>query len=169
MVKLVITTACHAVITGSSPVRVAQTQIKGDIMNTSSIGNIGEAQVLYEFVKRGIPVYTPFGDGYEVDLIAIFNGKPQRIQVKTTQTIKDKTLMEWNIMKQQGFHGNKISYSAGTIDYFALYCAENQRSYLVPFNEIPNSTFSIRLDSYDGRRLKTMHFEEDYQFDKILQ
>lgn len=69
-------TACHAVVTGSSPVRVAQFQLKGDIMNTSSIGNIGEAQVLYEFVKRGIPVYTPFGDGYEVDLIAIFNGKP---------------------------------------------------------------------------------------------
>lgn len=63
-------------------------------MNTSSIGNIGEAQVLYEFVKRGIPVYIPFDDGYEVDLIAIFNGKPQRIQVKTTQTIKDETLME---------------------------------------------------------------------------
>ena len=50
-----------------------------------NIGNLGEAKVLAKFVELGIQVYTPFGDGSVVDLIADFNGKLNRIQVKSTE------------------------------------------------------------------------------------
>ena len=61
--------------------------------NTSAIGNIGQAKVLSKFVELGIPVYTPFGEGYTVDLIAEFNGKLNRIQIKTTENIHDNSYM----------------------------------------------------------------------------
>lgn len=54
-------------------------------MNSKRIGNIGEAQVLNKFVSLGIPVYIPFGDNEKADLIAEFNGKLNKIQVKTSQ------------------------------------------------------------------------------------
>lgn len=36
-----------------------------------------------------IPVYIPFGDNERADLIAEFNGKFQKIQVKTSEKCED--------------------------------------------------------------------------------
>ena len=44
-------------------------------------GNIGEAIILAEFVKRGIQVSIPYGDCARYDLIAEFNGKLNKIQI----------------------------------------------------------------------------------------
>ena len=57
-------------------------------MNSKRIGNIGEAKVLAKFVEMGIPIYIPFGDDEKADLVAEFNGKLNKIQVKTS--IKSK-------------------------------------------------------------------------------
>ena len=61
-------------------------------MNTKSIGNIGEAKVLCKFVELGIPVYLSFGDNEKADLIAEFNGKLNKIQVKTSLKAEDGTM-----------------------------------------------------------------------------
>jgi len=39
-------------------------------MNTSNIGNIGQAAVINKFTELGVNVYIPFGDGCVTDLIA---------------------------------------------------------------------------------------------------
>lgn len=39
-------------------------------MNTSEIGNIGQAAVVNKFIQLGVEVYLPFGEGYTADLIA---------------------------------------------------------------------------------------------------
>ena len=51
-------------------------------MNSKEKGNIGEGLALAEFAKRGIQVSIPFGDNARYDLIAEFNGKLNKIQVK---------------------------------------------------------------------------------------
>lgn len=134
--------------------------------NTSNIGNIGQAAVINKFVEMGINVYVPFGDGCVVDLIAEWNNKLHKIQIKTTESIKD-SLMTWRLCKQEGYHGIKVPYLKDEVDYFALYCIETKTLCLVPFDNVP-LTFSIRLDSYEGRRYKNMHFESDFSFEKII-
>lgn len=54
-------------------------------MTTKQLGNIGEAKVLAKFVELKVPVYIPFGDNEKSDLIAEFNGKLNKIQVKTSE------------------------------------------------------------------------------------
>lgn len=54
-------------------------------MTTKQLGNIGEAKTLAKFVGLQIPVYIPFGDNEKADLIAEFNGKLNKIQVKTSE------------------------------------------------------------------------------------
>ena len=58
-----------------------------------NIGNLGEAKVLAKFVELGIQVYIPFGDGSTADLIADFNGKLNRIQIKSTEKDSDGSLV----------------------------------------------------------------------------
>ena len=134
--------------------------------NTSNIGNIGQAAVINKFVEMGINVYVPFGDGCVVDLIAEWNNKLYKIQIKTTESVKD-SLMTWRLSKQEGYHGAKVPYLKDEVDYFALYCIETKTLCLVPFDNVP-LTFSIRLDNYKGRRYKNMHFESDFSFEKII-
>ena len=54
-------------------------------MTTKQLGNIGEAKALAKFVELQIPVYIPFRDNEKSDLIADFNGKLNKIQVKTSE------------------------------------------------------------------------------------
>ena len=58
-----------------------------------NIGNLGEAKVLAKFVELGVQVYIPFGDGSTVDLVADFNGKLNRIQIKSTEKDTDGSLV----------------------------------------------------------------------------
>ena len=76
--------------------------------------------------------------------------------------------MQWRITKQEGFHGNKIKYTSNEVDYFALYCIETDVLCLVPFNYAQGLVITIRLDSYVGRRYKTMHFVSDFTFEKTI-
>jgi hypothetical protein len=138
-------------------------------MNSSQLGNIGEARVLSEFVKLGVPCYLPYGDGNTADLIAEFNGKLNRIQIKTTTSLNKAGAMEWKVTRQEGYHGNRVQYNANDIDYFAFYCLETDMVCLVPFDEnFPTSTLSIRLDNYSGNRLSTMRFAKDFQISNFV-
>jgi len=137
-------------------------------MNTSQIGNIGEAKVLCKFVELGVPVYTPVGDGNEIDMIAIFNDKPNRIQVKTTESVRDDGLMMWRTTRQDGYRGGRARYDSQSVDYFAFYCIQSDVLCLMPSTDIKNDTMSIRLDSYSGVRLSTMRFASDYRFENFI-
>ena len=138
-------------------------------MNSSQLGNIGEARVLSEFVKLGVPCYLPYGDGNTADLIAEFNGRLNRIQIKTTTSLNKAGAMEWKVTRQEGYHGNRVQYNTNDIDYFAFYCLETDMVCLVPFDEnFPTSTLSIRLDNYSGNRLSTMRFAKDFQISNFI-
>ena len=137
-------------------------------MNTSQLGNIGEVNTLRILVEHNIPVYMPYGDGNEVDLIAIINNKCVKIQVKTTEKVHDNTLMTWRLGKQAGFHGSKVQYDEQSIDYFALYCAENDTLCFVPNTKGMSMSYSIRTNNYEGTRINTMHFVSDFTVDKMI-
>lgn len=136
--------------------------------NTTNIGNIGQAKVVAEFVRLGVPVYTPFGEGYTADLIADFNGKLNRIQIKTTENLHDDSYMVWKLMKQQGYHGNKVKYTSEEVDYFAVYCIETDILCLVPYENAKTNELTIRLDSYEGTRTKVMKFVSEYKFENFI-
>ena len=137
-------------------------------MNTSQLGNIGEAKVLSEFVKLNIPCYLPYGDGNTIDLIAEFNGKLNRIQIKTTAAANNGAMM-WKTTRQEGFHGNRATYDKNQIDYFAFYCLETDIVCLVPFDDdFPSNAITIRTDDYQGTRLSTMRFAKDFQISNFI-
>lgn len=138
-------------------------------MNGKNIGDIGEITVLAEFIKRGIPVFIPYGENSKIDLIAIFNDKPQRIQVKTTGVIKDNGSYVINLRNCSIRKNGESVISKCTekdIDYFALYCLERPEPLLFSFNELKDkTTITIR---YDDRVFPNSVYEKDYLFSKKL-
>lgn len=138
-------------------------------MTTKQIGNIGEAKVLSEFVRLGIPVYLPFGDNEKADLIAEFNGKLNKIQVKSSQKIiEDKVKFSLVSSTMHRQNGVKHIYTENEIDYFALYNLERDKVYLVSINEegLPKNEVTIRFNP-PKNQFKTF-LEEDYLIEKVL-
>lgn len=138
-------------------------------MDTKSVGNIGEAKVLCKFVELGIPVYLPFGDNERSDLIADFNGKLNRIQVKTSIKAEDgKMLFDLTSSTEHRSNGIKHKYTKDEIDYFACYNITRDKIYLIPIADEQISSITIRYELPKNGQTKGIHFEEDYLIENIL-
>ena len=92
-------------------------------MTTKQLGNIGEAKALAKFVELQIPVYIPFGDNEKSDLIADFNGKLNKVQVKTSEEWIDSEKFVISLVSSTMHRnsGEKHKYTHEEIDYFACY------------------------------------------------
>lgn len=129
-------------------------------------GGIGELAVQQKFLSLGHVPFTSVVEGYLVDIMVEWDNKVHKIQVKTTERAING-VMTWDI-SHSGSKNTKTGYTAGTIDYFALYCIETGSLCLVPFEDAGSREITIRLDSYKGKRTKTMRFESDYKFENYV-
>ncbi len=138
-------------------------------MNSKSIGNIGEAKVLCKFVELGIPVYVPFGDNEKADLIAEFNGKLNKIQVKTSVKAENG-VMKFSLVSST-LHctkGVRHIYNATEIDYFACYNVTRDVILLISIDDAPTSGLNIRYDNPKNGQKSNIKYEKDYLIDNIL-
>ena len=139
-------------------------------MNSKDKGNIGESLALSEFVKRNITVSIPFGDNARYDLIAEFNGKLNKIQVKyCNQKISENNSINCPCSSSLNHTTNKIYTTyENEIDYFVFYLAEWDKILLVPIQEIGNKKNMVfRLDKPKNNQ-SNCNLVENYTFDKIL-
>ena len=107
-------------------------------MNSKDKGNIGEAVILAEFVKNNIQVAIPFGDNARYDLIAEFNGRLNRIQVKyCNQKVTENNSISCPCASSTNHTTNK-NYTTyeNDIDYFCFYLAEWDELLIVPIEQI---------------------------------
>lgn len=137
--------------------------------NTRTIGNIGEAIALAEMTKRNIPVFTPFGQNTPVDLVIFIKGKFLKIQVKTTQKIKNGRMV-FEISRTNGFTLERKPYSKEDTDYFFLYCIENENAYLVGIDEVlGQGMIVLRIESPKNNQMKGIKMAENYTWEKQVE
>ena len=138
-------------------------------MNSKNIGSIGEAKALCKFVELGIPVYIPFGDNEKSDLIAEFNGKLNRIQVKTCVKAKNG-MMKFDLTSSTSHRGNgeKHVYTKEEIDYFICYNVARDKLFLIPVEEANDKGIIIRYEKPKNNQVKGIRFEEDYLLETSL-
>ena len=139
-------------------------------MNTKRLGNIGEIKTIAKLVEMQIPVYQAFGDIEKADLVADFNGKLNKIQVKTSEIFENGSfivdLTSSTIRKKLDY---KHKYSSNEIDYFAIYNLQSDILLLLPIEEFEERT-SVKINvPYKPSRnqFKAINWE-DYTFDKII-
>ena len=138
-------------------------------MNTKTKGNIGEAVILAEFVKRGIQVAIPFGDNARYDLIADFNNKLNKIQIKYCSQITENDSIICRSSSSKNHTTNKrLDTYENDVDYIAFYIQPWDISCLVPIEECKGKTFTLRRILPKNNQKIGIHLVEDYLFDKIL-
>ena len=132
-------------------------------------GNIGEAAILFEFVKRQIPVSIPYGDNERYDLIAEFDGKLNKIQIKYcgeetgTDAIICPCASSYN---HTAARTNWETYEQDDIDYFCFWIAPDNLPLIVPMSEIGNKKSITFRRSLPKNNQKNIRLMEDFTFDK---
>ena len=138
------------------------------MLNTVTIGDIGEAQAIALFTKKQIPVSKPLTNNIRYDLIIEKDNKLYRVQVKTTANIKDGK-MEFATKTTNYTKGTWSTnhYSKNEVDLFFLYCLENDWCGLfIPDNEDIPTTLFIRTMPPKNNQKVGIRLMEDYSFDK---
>ena len=132
-------------------------------------GNIGEAIVIAEFVKRGIQVSIPFGDCARYDLIAEFKGKLNRIQVKYCNQLRENNSILCPCASSKNHTTNKqYSTYESDVDYFAFYLVPWDQVVLVPIEIIGSKkSFNLRRDK-PANGQSNYNDIKDFSFDKII-
>jgi len=138
------------------------------MLNTVTIGDMGEAQAIALFTKKQIPVSKPLTNNVRYDLIIEKDNKLYRVQVKSTANIKDGK-MEFATKTTNYTKGTWSSnhYSKNEVDIFFLYCLENDWCGLfIPDNEDIPTTLFIRTIPPKNNQKVGIRLMEDYSFDK---
>lgn len=133
-------------------------------MNTKRIGNITEAVILSEFVKLGVPVLMPFGDNERYDMVIHVGEKFLRIQCKTGR-IRKKCVI-FNACSNQTANINTSQSYIGQIDFFAVYCAENNKCYLTPV--LTSTQIILRIENPLNHQKTKINYAVDYELEKVL-
>lgn len=132
-------------------------------------GNIGEAIILAEFIKRGIQVSIPFGDNARYDLIADFNGKLNRIQIKYCSRLSENNSISCPCASST-YHTTHKHYQTyeNDVDYFAFYLAPWEICVLVPIEEIgTKKQFVLRKDK-PANNQSNYNDVKNYSFDAVI-
>lgn len=134
---------------------------------TKNLGDIGEYVAITEFLKRGLSVMKPIGDNDPFDLVIILNGEFKKIQVKTTEKVIDGSMI-FRTNVTNPFKKTVRKYTADEVDYFFLYCSENNYMGLLSFSDYSCIQTYIRVDKPKNNQVAGIKFANQYELDNIL-
>lgn len=136
---------------------------------TKIIGDIGTSVVISEFLKHGINVLLPYDDNSPYDIVIHIDNKFYKIQVKTTEKVKyNGSEMQFEATKSNPYSKIDPKYTEEEVDYFALYCIENDWCGLIGFDEYTPQLI-IRLKPTKNNQKEKIKFANDYLIhDQIL-
>ena len=142
-------------------------------MNSKRIGNVGEAAILSKMVEHGIPVYLPFGDNEKADLVADFNGRLVKIQIKTSLKAEQGSY-SFNTCSSMTQHTVAAGSSAHfytdiEVDYLCFYNIDRKVCLIVDIKDCPKRAISFRYEASLSGQVKGIKFEQDYLLDNFLQ
>lgn len=133
-------------------------------MNTTQIGNISEAKILARFVELGYQVLLPFNQGCRYDMVVEREGVFERIQVKTGLLVDD-AYITFNTSSLDLSDKSDVQFRSyyGEIDFFAVYCPQNERCYRIAVDDAPGGHCRLRLVAPRNNQHKGVRWADDYR------
>jgi hypothetical protein len=140
--------------------------------NTSRVGEVTTARVLAALVALGKRVWLPFGDSSRSDLvIEEEDGRFLRVQCKTGRIIRGAIYFPTSSTVARSRTGTKTirrSYR-GEIDYFGVFCPDNNNVYLVPTEDVPITNAWLRVEPPRNNQQTRLIWASQYELGAVAQ
>lgn len=129
------------------------------------VGESSEAAIIARLIQLGYEVLTPYGGGQRYDLV-IEDSEERlwRIQCKTARINRDNTVLTFqtSIRNVTGKNRQARNY-LGQCDFFAVYCEQLHKVYLVPVNDAGTVSVNLRLAPTQNSQQKNIRWATDYE------
>lgn len=117
-------------------------------------GDIAEASVIAECIKRGYKVSVPFGDRFAYDIILDVNNKLFKIQIKSVYLSSENRLQCSGAKRSLT---NRVTtkykkYNKGDFDFVIAYYQETNDFYIIPDDIFLESSSDFRLSKLGTQR-----------------
>lgn len=128
-----------------------------------------EAEILARLSGReGVTVLLPFGGGNgRYDLVIDDNGTFYRVQCKTGRLEQEGTVVAFHAASSTyhyyGGKGGEWRNYRGQIEYFGVYCPQNNKAYLVPVDIVGKREDKLRLVETKNNQEKNVHWAQNYE------
>jgi len=128
---------------------------------TMKKGDLGEAMVMADALRRGYKVAIPVGHDWRYDLIVLRNGSLERVQCKYVESNEEviqvpcRSANNWKVVK----------YTEEEIDWIAVYDKTTDCCYYVPASMIGSgrSSIMLRLKPTKNGQKKGILWAEEYK------
>lgn len=128
---------------------------------TKTKGDLGQAMIMAEAMKRGYKVAIPVGEDWRYDLIVLRQGKLERVQCKYTES--DGQYI--NVRCRSSNNWQTLKYTADEIDWLAVYDKTTDQCYFVPASELGDgkSELHLRVQPPKNGQVKKVRLAEGYK------
>jgi hypothetical protein len=128
-------------------------------------GDLAEAMVAADILRRGHKIAFPFGEDWDYDLIACRDGRLERVQVK--HAVQQDGVVPVRCCSMSLTNGRVRvvkRYTSATIDWIAVYEANTGRCYYVPSSEFRDGRrlLSLRLSPPRNCQQRGIRWARDY-------
>ena len=132
---------------------------------TNTIGDISEAAIIARFLQLGYVVLTVYGGNQRYDLvIEDAEGQFWRVQCKTARIEDNGTVVAFNAASHNVATKNRQTrHYRGQSDYFAAYCEELNKVYLVPVGQVGATSVNLRLVPAKNNQAKNVRWAQEYE------
>lgn len=133
--------------------------------DTNSIGDISEAAIITRLLQLGYVVLTPYGRNQRYDLvIEDAEGEFWCVQCKTARIQDSGTVVAFDTANHN-MVGKKKDWRhyRGQCDYFAVYCEQLEKIYLVPVDDVGTTRANLRLVPAKNNQEKYVRWAQDFE------
>ena len=129
--------------------------------NTKRKGDVSEARVLSALLNLGYMVSVPFGENQRYDLVIDNGSVLSRVQVKTGRLRNGVVL--FSTVSTHGHRGHPGRPYHGQVQYFAVYCPDTEKVYVVPESHLTKSLGTLRIAPTKNNVAKTVRWAAAYE------
>lgn len=135
---------------------------------TSHKGQIAVSRIVAELVERGVRVSLPFQEDSPYDLVAEFDRKLYRLQVKYAGLQKGRMEVRTAAPTRKTLSKNwsRQDY-VGEVDLFAVYCPD-AGCYLIPIEDATKTVTFLRVTRTKNNQQQDVRWAVDYELGSVV-
>jgi hypothetical protein len=139
------------------------------VEHPKATGDRTQLAVMAALREGGYGLYVPFGENTRCDLVIERQSRLDRVQVKTGRLRLGAVVFK--VCSSYAHHPHpktsRRTYD-GEVDFFAVYCRDNARGYLIPIADVQlKDTAALRVDHPRNNQIRRVRWARDYEIGTV--
>lgn len=132
-------------------------------MNSKTIGEISELAIAAALAKAGWTILMPYGDNQRYDLVLEDERGFHKVQCKTGRLQRYGTVVVSDLRGGNSHEGSSPRGYLEDVDFFGIYCPQNDAVYLVPVSDAKKSSVTLRIEPAKNKQAVGCRMACDYE------